>query len=72
MQESTRKPRSRKPAQGFPLTKHPRGYWCKKCRGKLHYFGKIADDPNGQKALALWLDRKGDLLAGRTPRVSGA
>ncbi len=24
----------------FPLTKHPRGYFCKRILGKLHYFGK--------------------------------
>jgi integrase len=33
-----------KPYPGFPLTPHPSGRWCKKIRGKLHYFGKI-DDP---------------------------
>jgi integrase len=34
-----------KPYEGFPLTPHPSGRWCKKIRGKLHYFGKL-DDPN--------------------------
>jgi integrase len=29
----------------------------------------VADDPDGTKALALWLDVKDDLLAGRTPRA---
>jgi integrase len=28
-----------KPYPEFPLTAHPAGYWCKKIRGKLHYFG---------------------------------
>lgn len=28
-----------KPYPQFPLTYHPRGYWCKKIRGSLHYFG---------------------------------
>jgi len=37
--------------------------------GKLHYFGKIADDPDGQLALAKWLKDKDALLAGLTPRV---
>ncbi|MGA2062952.1 MAG: tyrosine-type recombinase/integrase [Thermoguttaceae bacterium] len=35
------------------------------------YFGKVADDPQGKAALDKWLDRKEDLLAGRTPRVAG-
>src|SRR5437588_778220 len=34
-----------KPYPDFPLTAHPAGYWCKKIRGKLHYFGKW-DDPD--------------------------
>ena len=58
-----------KPHPDFPLTRHPRGYWCKKVRGKMSYFGKIADDPQGEKALNLWLDQKDELLAGRTPRT---
>jgi len=60
---------SKKPHPDFPLTRHPRGYWCKKVRGKLHYFGRTADDPEGEKALALWLEQKDDLLAGRVPRI---
>ena len=72
MPKSTRKKKAEKPDKphrDFPLTPHPRGYWCKKVRGKLHYFGKIADDSDGQKAITLWLEQKDDLLAGRTPRV---
>lgn len=69
--KSTKSKRASKASNDLPLTPHPRGYWCKKVRGKLHYFGRIADDTDGQKALNLWLDQKDDLLAGRTPRVSG-
>jgi integrase len=32
-----------KPYPEFPLTPHPSGRWCKKFRGKLHYFGKTSD-----------------------------
>jgi integrase len=69
--KSTPSKRRKKAPQNFPLTRHPRGYWCKKAKGKLYYFGKIADDPDGQKALALWLEQRDDLLAGRKPRVKG-
>jgi integrase len=55
-----------KPYQGFPLTAHPSGYWCKKIKGRLHYFGRW-DDPDG--ALKSYLDRKDDLYAGRSPRT---
>ncbi|MBN1591377.1 MAG: tyrosine-type recombinase/integrase [Pirellulales bacterium] len=40
-------------------------------RGRLCYFGKTADDPQGEKALERWLDEKDDLLAGRIPRRAG-
>src|SRR5262245_29190827 len=54
-----------KPYPEFPLTAHPAGYWCKKIKGKLHYFGPWAD-PDG--ALAKYLDQKDALHAGRKPR----
>jgi len=74
MSKSTRKPRLEKPRPDFPLFPHDptnpnRSRWAKKIRGHLHYFGKVLpDDPQGEKALALWLDQKDDLLAGRKPR----
>lgn len=57
--------RAKKPHPDYPLTPHPSGRWCKKVRGRLHYFGPI-DDPDA--ALSKWLEQKDDLLAGRTPR----
>lgn len=52
----------------FPLFPHPAGYWAKKVRGKLFYFGKVADDPKGQAALDEWDRVKESRLAGREPR----
>ncbi len=57
----------------FPLSRHPRGYWCKRYKrpdGKwaMAYFGKIEDDEDGQAALEEWLRVRADLQAGRTPR----
>jgi integrase len=60
-----------KPRPDFPLFPHASGRWAKKVRGTFRYFGKVADDPKGQKALEKWLADKDDLLAGRTPRVAG-
>ncbi|MCY2990718.1 MAG: hypothetical protein NTY19_22995 [Planctomycetota bacterium] len=59
---------TRKAPKDFPLTRHPRSYWCKKVKGKLRYFGKIESDPKGEAALAEWLRVKDELLAGRKPR----
>lgn len=44
------------------------GRWGKKVRRKVHYFGNVANDPKGEGALALWLEQKDDLIAGRKPR----
>jgi integrase len=73
MAKSNKKPDLQKPHPDFPLFPHKgTNRWAKKIRGKRHYFGHVLpDDPKGEKALQLWLDQKDDLLAGRTPRVSG-
>ena len=65
--------RLQKPRPDFPLFPHNptepnRARWAKKIKGRLHYFGKVADDPQGRIALNLYLDQKDDLLAGRIPR----
>jgi integrase len=54
-----------KPYPEFPLTPHPAGQWCKKIRGRLHYFGPWGD-PDG--ALTKYLAEKDALHAGRRPR----
>src|SRR5688572_3993705 len=60
----------RKPSKDFPLSIHKgTGYWCKKVRGVVYYFGKVADDPKGTAALAEWLRVRDDRLAGREPRI---
>lgn len=68
------KPRPRKPVcstvdpnEPFPLTVNPCGYYSKKIRGKVHYFGRWADGP--EAAERTYLDRKDDLEAGRTPEA---
>lgn len=68
MPQNAKDQRIEKPHADYPLTAHRgTGRWCKKIRGKIHYFGKL-DDP--QAALELWLAQKDDLLAGRTPRTA--
>lgn len=59
-----------KPYPDFPLTAHANGQWCKKVRGKVHFFG-VWSDPDA--ALAKYLDERDDLQAGRVPqRASGS
>ena len=63
MSKSKRKPK--KPYTDFPLTFHRNGQWCKKIRGKIHYFGTDAD-----AALQKYVNERGDLQAGRQPRTT--
>jgi len=68
---TTRAPKQKpptKPRPDFPLFPHARGYWAKKVRGKLEYFGKIVDDPKGEAAINEWLAERDNLLAGHARR----
>ena len=60
----------KKPRPDFPLSIHRgTGYWCRKVRGRVYYFGKVADDPKGVAAEEEWNQVKDDLYAGREPRA---
>lgn len=56
-----------KPYPSFPLTVHNNGQWCKKIRGKIHFFG-VWEDPDA--ALDAYLRVANGLHAGRKPRMS--
>jgi integrase len=69
--DSTPKPtpakrRRGKPAadNGLPIWQRKDGRWCRKIKGRVHYFGTDKD-----KALEEWERTKADLLAGRKPRT---
>jgi integrase len=59
-----RRKKPRKPYRSFPLTAHNNGQWCKKIRGKVHFFG-VWDD--SQAALNNYLSVAAVLHAGRRP-----
>ena len=59
------KTKPKKPYPSFQLTPHANGQWCKKIRGKVHFFGVWA---NPQAAQKRYLAIAGDLHAGRQPR----
>ena len=69
VRQSTRRRRHKpvKPNPSFPLTPHNNGPWCKKIRGKIHFFG-IWEEP--EAALENYLRVAADLHAGREPRPS--
>jgi integrase len=59
-----------KPHPDFPLTAHPAGYWCKKIKGKTHYFGKWADPEGALRAYHDFLAGKPGESARRSPGAS--
>jgi hypothetical protein len=67
MGKSSKKTRPSKPYPEFPFYAHASGRWAKKTRGKLHYFGKWQDDPEGKAALNRNCEQRDALYAGRTP-----
>ena len=71
MPNSTTRRTPAKSHPDFPLFRHATGRWCKKVKGRFVYFGKVADDPKGNAALALWLDQKDALLADADPAAEG-
>jgi hypothetical protein len=60
-----RRKKPKKPHPSFPLTPHNNGQWCKKIRGRVHFFG-VWEDPDA--ALQNYLRVAEALHAGRKPR----
>ena len=56
--------KSKKPYPTFPLTPHANGQWCKKIRGKVHFFGVWIDPRAAQEE---YNRQAADLHAGRQP-----
>ena len=59
--------RRRTRSDKFPLTRHPTGQYCKKIKGKIHYFGR-----DKKKALEKYLDQAAYLHGGQKPATTGA
>jgi integrase len=75
--QSSKSTKPAKPRADFPLGFHPAGYWCKKIRGKIHYFGPRFDPGDGATAAAAadaaekeYKEKAEALHAGRKPRES--
>ncbi|MFH1419293.1 MAG: hypothetical protein ABII12_13545 [Planctomycetota bacterium] len=60
-----KKTKPKKPYTTSPLTPHANGQWCKKIRGRVHFFGVLA---NPQAALDRYHAVAADLHAGRIPQ----
>lgn len=63
-QSSTSRPK--KPPPTFPWTAHPSGQWCKKIRGKVHFFGVWADPRTALHGYE-YTRQAADLHVGRKP-----
>jgi hypothetical protein len=66
MAKASRK-KPNKPYPSFPLTAHVNGQWCKKIRGKIHFFG-VWSDPDA--ALDHYHRNAADLHAGKALTVA--
>jgi len=65
MSKTVAKPKKTYP--DFPLFAHQNGQWCKKIKGKQHYFGRWGEP---DAALDEYLRTRDDLQVGRTPRTT--
>jgi len=54
-----------KPHPEYPLWWHPQGYWARKIRGKVHYFGSRHGD--WEEALKEYESQIDDLQLGKDP-----
>jgi integrase len=59
-----------KPSPDYPLTAHSAGYWCKKIKGKTHYFGKWTDPEGALRNYHAFLAGKPVEKTGRSPGES--
>ena len=64
---SRKKRKPSKPYTSYPLTAHNNGQWCKKIRGRIHFFG-VWSSP--QAALDNYLEVATYLHGGREPHYS--